>query len=86
MGCWCRGREACQDVNVPEETQVQASALMLNGLGLRQATMLKVNVDVAALSLAQKSADAHAILVSNRPKQRVLHVAHDVEDALLWPV
>jgi hypothetical protein len=73
--------KACQGVNVPEETQVQASALMLNGLGLRQATMLKVNVYVAALSAAQKSADANAILTSNTPKQLVLHVVCDVGSA-----
>jgi len=73
--------KACQGVNVPEETQVQASALMLNGLGLRQATMLKVNVYVAALSVAQKSADANAILTSNTPKQLILHFVRDVESA-----
>ena len=34
----------CHGINFPEQVQVQASPLMLNGLGLRQATMLKVNV------------------------------------------
>lgn len=74
------GKE-CQGVNFPEQTQVQASSLTLNGLGLRQATMLKVNVYVAALYLAQKSTDANAILASNTPKQLVLQFVRDVDNA-----
>jgi len=71
------GKE-CQGVNFPEQIQVQASPLALNGLGLRQATMLKVNVYVAALYVAQQSADANAILAANTPKQLVLHFVRDV--------
>jgi len=74
------GKE-CHGVNVPEQTQVQASTLMLNGLGLRQATMLKVNVYVAALYVAQKSTDANAILTANTPKKLVLHFVRDVDGA-----
>ena len=74
------GKE-CQGVNFPEQTQVQASPLALNGLGLRQATMLKVNVYVAALYVAQPSTDANAILASNTPKQLVLHFVRDVDGA-----
>jgi len=74
------GKE-CHGVNFPEQTQVQASPLMLNGLGLRQATILKVNVYVAALYVAQPSADANAILTSNTPKQLILHFVRDVESA-----
>jgi Chalcone isomerase-like len=71
----------CHGINVPEQAQVQASPLMLNGLGLRQATMLKVNVYVAALYVAQKSTDANAILASNTPKKLVLHFVRDVDGA-----
>ena len=74
------GKE-CHGVNFLEQTQVQASPLMLNGLGLRQATILKVNVYVAALYVAQPSADANAILTSNTPKQLILHFVRDVESA-----
>ena len=74
------GKE-CQGVNFPEQTQVQASPLTLNGLGLRQAMMLKVNVYVAALYVAQQSTDANAILASNTPKQLVLHFVRDVDGA-----
>ena len=72
------GKE-CHGVNFPEQTLVQASPLTLNGLGLRQATMLKINVYVAALYVAQKSADANAILAANTPKQLVLHFVRDVD-------
>ena len=71
------GKE-CHGVTFPEQTQVQTSPLTLNGLGLRQATMLKVNVYVAALYVAQQSADANAILAANTPKQLVLHFVRDV--------
>ena len=72
------GKE-CHGVTFPEQTQVQTSPLTLNGLGLRQATILKVNVYVAALYVAQQSADANAILAANTPKQLVLHFVRDVQ-------
>src|SRR5262249_43258933 len=71
------GKE-CLGVTFPEQTSVQTTPLTLNGLGLRQATMLKVNVYVAALYVAQKSTDANAILAANTPKQLVLHFVRDV--------
>ena len=74
------GKE-CKGINFPEQAQVQTSSLMLNGLGLRQATMLKVNVYVAALYVANRSTDANAILGSNTPKKLVLHFVRDVDGA-----
>ena len=74
------GKE-CHGVTFPEQTQVQTSPLTLNGLGLRQATILKVNVYVAALYVAQKSTDAHTILTSPTPKQLVLRFVRPVEGA-----
>ena len=59
----------CQGVTFPEQAQVHGSTLTLNGLGLRQATFLKVNVYVAALSVAHVSSDAQALLGSNTPKE-----------------
>ena len=50
----------CKDVNFPEQVQVEGSTLTLNGLGLRQATVLKVNVYVAALYVVKPSTDADA--------------------------
>jgi hypothetical protein len=73
------GKE-CQGVNFPEQAQVDGSTLTLNGLGLRQATFLKVNVYVAALYVANVSSDAQALLASNTPKELILHFLHNVSD------
>jgi hypothetical protein len=68
----------CAGVNLPDQSQVEGSTLVLNGLGLRQATILKVNVYVAALYTAKATSDPDAILGSNTPKRLVLHFVRDV--------
>jgi hypothetical protein len=71
------GKE-CKGVNFPDQAQVEGSTLTLNGLGLRQATFLKVNVYVAALYVVKASSDANAILGSNTPKELILHFVRNV--------
>lgn len=71
------GKE-CKGVSFPDQAQAEGATLTLNGLGLRQATMFRVNVYVAALYVAQKSTDASAILKSNAPFQLVLQFVRDV--------
>jgi hypothetical protein len=73
-----QGKE-CKGVNFPDTVQVDGAALTLNGLGLRQATMLKVNVYVAALYLPKASTDADAILGSISNAQLVLQFVRDVD-------
>jgi hypothetical protein len=68
----------CNGVSFPEQVQSEGAALKLNGLGLRQATIFKVNVYVAALYVAQTSTDPNAILKSSAPKELVLHFVRDV--------
>ena len=68
----------CKGLNFPDQTQVEGSNLTLNGLGLRQATMLKVSVYVAALYTAKPSADPNAILGSDTPKELILQFVRDV--------
>src|SRR5215813_15323145 len=70
----------CQGVNFPEQVQVDGGTLTLNGLGLRQATILKVNVYVAALYVANVSSDPHVLLGSNPPKELILHFLRSVSD------
>jgi hypothetical protein len=60
--------------------QIDGGTLRLNGLGLRQATVFKVNVYVAALYVANVSSDAHALLGSNTPKELIPHFVHNVSD------
>ncbi|MGC1954684.1 MAG: chalcone isomerase family protein [Gammaproteobacteria bacterium] len=71
------GKE-CEGVSFPEQAQAAGTTLKLNGLGLRQATFMKVNVYVAALYVAQPSGDANAILESTAPKEIMLHFVRDV--------
>lgn len=72
-----QGKE-CKSVAFPEQAQVDGSALTLNGLGLRQATLLRVNVYVAALYVAKTASDPKAILGSNSAYEMILHFVRDV--------
>jgi hypothetical protein len=69
----------CADVSFSEQDSVDGSALQLNGLGLRLATMLKVKVYVAALYVADPSRDAGKILDAATPKRLVLHFVRGVD-------
>jgi len=71
------GRE-CKGINFPEQALAEGSNLTLNGLGLRQATMFKVNVYVAALYVAKPSSDPTAILGSGAPSELILHFVRNV--------
>lgn len=72
-----QGKE-CKGVSFPEQAQVEGSTLSLNGLGLRQATMFKVNVYVAALYVTKTSSDPSALLGSNAPYELILQFVRDV--------
>ena len=71
------GKE-CKGVDFANEAQVEGSKLMLNGLGLRKATALKINVYVAALYVAKPSSDPNALLGSNTPTELILHFVRNV--------
>ena len=71
------GKE-CRGVKFPEQAQVDGSTLTLNGVGVRQATMLKVIVYVAALYVAKSSSDPNAILGSDSPYELVIQFMRDV--------
>jgi hypothetical protein len=71
------GKE-CRDVSFPDQAQVDGNNLTLNGLGVRKATFLKVNVYVAALYVAKKSSDPGVLLGSNAPAELIVHFVRDV--------
>lgn len=77
------GAAELKGVRFPDTAQVDADTLVLNGLGLRQATAFKVNVYVAGLYLAEKSQDPQAILDSRTPKRLVLHFLRPLDSAEL---
>ena len=58
-------------ITLPEQTTVEESTLVLNGMGLREATWLKIKVYVAGLYLEAKSSDSGAILRAELPKRIV---------------
>ena len=71
------GKE-CIGVSFPDRLESGGRTLVLNGLGLRQATMFKVNVYVGALYLVAPSTDAQAVLASTGPKALALQFVRNV--------
>src|SRR5258705_1058975 len=61
-----------EGVKLPDQVTVSGRTLVLNGLGLREATVLMVNVYVAGLYLETKSSDPEQILRPDQPKQLVI--------------
>src|SRR5260221_10330987 len=78
LGAGAAHAKECKGVNFPDQAQVEGSNLMLNGLGLRQATAFKVNVYVAALYVAKTSSDASAILGATTPSELILQFVRNV--------
>ena len=58
-------------VTLPERTTVEESTLVLNGMGLREVTWLKIKVYAAGLYLEMKSSDSEAILSDELPKRMI---------------
>ena len=55
-------------VKLPDQVTLEGKTLKLNGTGLRQATILRVNVYAAGLYLQNSSGDGEAIANSDQPK------------------
>ena len=68
----------CNQVAFPDSVKAGDADLVLNGLGLRKATMLSVKVYVAGLYLPEKSTDAGQILGADRPWRLILRFVRDV--------
>lgn len=68
-------------VTMPDTVTLSGKTLKLNGMGLREATMLKVDVYVAGLYLETPSSDPSKIVASNEMKMITLkfkrNVGHD---------
>jgi len=68
----------CRDISFPRHLQVNGTDLTLNGLGVRKATFLKVNVYVAAYYVAQPGHDPKPLIDSDSPQQLVLQFVRNV--------
>ena len=66
-------------ITLPESISVGDKTLMLNGLGLREATFLKFDVFVGGLYLKQKTHDPDEIIQSQQTKQVVMHFVRNVD-------
>ena len=68
----------CKGVDFPERVQVNGTDLHLNGLGMRKATFLKVNVYVAALYVPRTSHDPQPLIDPGTPADLTLRFVRNV--------
>jgi hypothetical protein len=69
----------CNGVTTPDTVTISGSDLVLNGMGIRKATLLQAKVYVGSLYLPEKSKDGDHILATDRPWQLVLRFVRDVD-------
>ena len=65
-------------VTLSDQAVVNGKELVLNGLGLREATVLMVDVYVAGLYVEKKTSDPTAILAADQTKQLVMRFVRSV--------
>jgi len=68
----------CKGVDFPEHAQVNGTDLALNGLGMRKATFLKVNVYVGALYVTRIAHDPQPLIDPGAPAELILHFVRNV--------
>jgi Chalcone isomerase-like len=68
----------CIGATMPDEYQIGSDTLVLNGLGARLASMLKVEVYVAGLYLKEHVHDPQAIIATDQPRHLELDFLRDV--------
>ena len=65
-------------VTMADTVTLDGKTLVLNGLGVRAATFMKVKVYIIGLYLENKSSDAKAIITSDQVKRIEMQFVHDV--------
>ena len=68
----------CRGVDMPDRLDIDGKQLQLNGMGLREATLLNIDVYVAGLYVEQRSSDGKKIAASESMKQVKLVLLRDV--------
>src|SRR5215831_14666198 len=66
-------------VNMPDTLTVDGKTLVLNGMGIRQATIFNINVYVLGLYVEQKSQNPEELIRSEQTKRLDLVLLRDVE-------
>lgn len=69
----------CDGVTLPDSVTLDGQTLVLNGLGQRLATFLKVKVYVAGLYVPKRSDQAQTLLGTDQPWQLVLSFLRSVD-------
>jgi hypothetical protein len=68
-----------EGVRLPDTQTVGDKTLVLNGMGVREATVFNVNVYVAGLYLEAKSSNAEEIIASDKAKRLDMVFVRDVD-------
>jgi hypothetical protein len=66
-------------ITFADKASVEGKELVLNGIGIRKATFLKIKVYYGALYLEAKSKDATSFIAASTPKQIVMHFVREVD-------
>ncbi len=66
-------------ISFDDKVNVAGKDLVLNGVGIRKATFLKIKVYYGALYISQKTKDSKDFLGTAEPKQIVMHFVRDVD-------
>jgi hypothetical protein len=66
-------------VEMPDTVTVDGTTLHLNGMGLRQATALRVKAYVGGLYLEHPSSDAATVIDSRQLKRVTMHFLRDID-------
>lgn len=70
--------DECAGVRMPDRTSVAGRTLLLNGMGVREATVFNVDVYVAGLYAGSRTRNPNAILAEDQAKHLVLSLVRDV--------
>lgn len=68
----------CRDISFPRHVTVSGTDLTLNGLGVRKATFLEINVYVAAYYVTQPGHDSQPLIEADTPQQLTLQFVRNV--------
>lgn len=66
-------------VTLPDKANVGGKDLVLNGLGVREATVFNVEVYVAGLYVEEKTGNSDAVLASDKTKKLTMHFVREVD-------
>jgi hypothetical protein len=66
-------------IELPDTVTVDGATLVLNGMGLRQATVLRVKAYVGGLYLEKRTSDADTVITSSQLKRVTMKFLRDID-------